>query len=413
MASTSDDTDALTISMQSLKIGKNDLWPSWIGSSREVEGEIIANLDQCFLPPKCYALLPFPMPQSKDRSLEVRFLARSLDIMAHLPLFAVFPIITPTFMCMLSGMPSAQNVYDCDEIIARLRIIYKRDFEKFGGSLKDFSRLETSRRIVEAVQAQQLKKSMHEHNLKSPHTHSWPKHVSSFTAFNIYNTVITTILSLAMTNNRAKEERDRLNALHAGLNDSVAALFKTFREESELNAVIASSHDQLAKKLNIYEQMIPDGCVEIMRSYSYKVLKLFERCIMSMMEIPDDLQKMLVCTRQQQLSYEDRSRFVTASLLEEQEGVVFARNDFNARVWIDSGDIRAHARSPNAYLFRPYHEWVMQACSRLTFSAVKTLDKQEYLKRVLQQRTLASDGDWSAKHYNYNERTGSLFSAVH
>ena len=414
MSVSDDSIDAiLADAMKSLEISSNGVWPAYIYSSREVEGEIIANLDDCFLPPDCMAWLPFPMPKTADNSIELHVLAKALDIVAHLPLFAVFSICTPILMLISSGIPSRQKIYDCDETILRLRRIFNEDAQRYDGNLRDFAKLTSSRLIIDKVMQLQLTKMSHERAaLSTQYTHTWPKHVSTFAALQLYNTMIITILSLAVAQAQTQGERERLNACHRELDEKLKEAFAEIVADPRMQYALKKGHYHLEDKFNVYDLLVPDELVDMMRSYTYRVLELFERCVMTMLQIPSELQSKLVCTCQRRLSKEDEEVCTTPILLEEQAQVIRARCDFNARIWSSTRVISDNAASKHIYLRRPYHEWVMMACIRCTLPVQHARKNADYLRRVLLGTTTMSDGDWASIHFNYDEKSNSIFRSV-
>ena len=407
--------NALLLALQSFDISPQSLWPSCVYSSINTVDEVIANLDECFLPLPCYALLPFPTPQSKENSIEHHLLAKSLAIVSHLPLFAVFSIVTPMLMLMSSGMPSRQKIYDCDEAILHLRRIFAEDYRNYSsGDLAEFAKLESSRLIIDKVRQLEMNRMAHERAVSSSNfTHSWPKHTSTFAALHLYNVMIITILSLAVANGGSNDERERLTNHHQELDDRLGTLFQEFMNDSAMRHAIKLGHVQLEKKFGVYDLLIPFDLVDRMRSYTYRVLELFEHCVMSMMEIPLEIQNKLVCTCQIPLIEEDANDDVTQTMLEEQSHVIMSRCDFNTRIWANLRSITKHSKSRHIYRRRPYQEWVMNACIRYTFSAQKIQKNRDYLRRVVLGATIESDENWSSIHFNYDEGTNSIFRSIH
>ncbi len=421
-----DELDALLVAMKSFEISKNSLWPSCVYSiqnKKEEEEEeddgkdhVIAKLDECFLPEECYAWLPFPKPQTKDNSIERHMLAKALSDVIQLPLFAVFSIVTPTLMLISSGTPLRAKVHYCDDVIARLRRIYKEDFHKYGGSLADFAKLPSSRIIIDQVKRVQLDRMSYARTSaisERQFTHSWPKHSSTFAALHLYRVMIITIMSLSIVNSKSKEEQERLNTHYNELDERLGELFQEYMREDEMHVAISHAHRQLDERSTVYGLIVPTNLVSQMRSYTYRVLELFERCVMSMIEIPRELQDKLVCTCQRRLTPEEEPDYATRSLLVEQSNVFVSRCQSNPRIWTFNQSLSSHSATRLLYRRRPYHEWLMLACAHYTQSAQKIKKNLDYQRRVALGQTTSVDNDWSTNHSNFNEQTNSVFRSIH
>lgn len=415
MGSIVDDDDidnVLSAALESLKLSSDGVWPSWITEYPEEPEHIIANLSHCYLPPECQAYLPFPLPSSDNQEIMNSFTAKTLNVVAGMPLFVCTSIPTPILACMLTGMRSRQAIDDCDVSIELLRRRYRDGLIEFDGEQKDYHQLESSRETIDHIFDKKLKKLMQERSMYSPHTRAWPAHVSTFTVFRLYHTVILTLLSLVAVDESSRVHREHINNAYNELCDASSKLVVDALNEPLMKTAVTVGQRQFIGRMNVFDTLVPNDIADRCIVFTRRALELAEHCIMEMINIPHTLQKSLVCTVQPALITDDAT-FVTKQLLHDQDMLIRSRTDYHCNSWANDALIVAHASTvPFMHMFQPYKEWIVNACVRQSIPTHIHAHRYAYMRRVLHNSTLQQDGDWYSLHMIYDTDTNEHFRVV-
>lgn len=429
----SDDDDALSAALANMSLTEAGFWPAWITEVKGNSEEIIANLDLCSLSRECNAFLPFPLPRTKNNNVEQLLTSKAYNAVAQVPFFAVFPMPTPILLCMLTGMPSRQPLHDCDAGIKLLQQKYNDDLAEYISAQRrsddvtelypellrqykrEFYHLQSSRTIIDSIQRLQLRRLNYERTIYSPHAHSWPKHVSTFTAFNVYYTVISTMISLPASDPALKKHQERLNACYNTFDEQLVALTAKMLSVNAVQGAVAVGVKQLNERMEVFNVLVPTCMTQAIVDYTYSILALAEKCVLHMLDVAMPLHEKLLCTQQRRIPTElmKEREFITDALLEEQAMLVRIRQDYHPHLWTSDALMRTRSEStPHLHTFHQYHEWVINACVRMYMPLAKHGTRAAYLQRVLKRETTSADGDWYTAHTTYDENTRIPFAIV-